>query len=105
MTDIVKIGNATLYLGDCREILPSLPKVDLVLTDPPYGIKRFEKGFGTTRFKGHGAEKTGIEWDRKPELGLLLGLIDMSGVTIIWGANNFDLPSHEHFLVWDKMQT
>ncbi|KKL80952.1 hypothetical protein LCGC14_1999630 [marine sediment metagenome] len=27
----------TIYLGDCREILPELPKVDLVLTDPPYG--------------------------------------------------------------------
>lgn len=27
-----------IYLGDCRDILPSLPKVDLVLTDPPYGI-------------------------------------------------------------------
>jgi len=34
------IGNATLYLGDCREILPTLPKVDLILTDPPYGIAR-----------------------------------------------------------------
>jgi len=32
------IGNATLYLGDCREILPTLPKVDAVITDPPYGI-------------------------------------------------------------------
>src|SRR3990167_9632607 len=28
----------TIYLGDCRDILPELPKVDLVLTDPPYGI-------------------------------------------------------------------
>ena len=28
----------TIYHGDCREILPSLPKVDLVLTDPPYGM-------------------------------------------------------------------
>jgi len=27
-----------IYHGDCREILPTLPKVDLVLTDPPYGI-------------------------------------------------------------------
>jgi DNA modification methylase len=34
---IETIGNATLYLGDCREILPSLPKVDAVVTDPPYG--------------------------------------------------------------------
>ncbi len=32
------IGNATLYLGDCREILPTLGKVDAVVTDPPYGI-------------------------------------------------------------------
>ena len=32
------IGNATLYLGDCREILPTLPKVDAVITDPPYGV-------------------------------------------------------------------
>lgn len=37
---IETIGNATLYLGDCREILPALPKVDAVITDPPYGIKR-----------------------------------------------------------------
>lgn len=29
---------ATIYHGDCREILPTLPKVDLVLTDPPYGV-------------------------------------------------------------------
>ena len=34
----VIIGNATLYLGDCREILPTLPKVDAVITDPPYGV-------------------------------------------------------------------
>ncbi|MDE2106202.1 MAG: site-specific DNA-methyltransferase [Patescibacteria group bacterium] len=38
MTRVEKIGDATLYLGDCREILPTLPKVDVVVTDPPYGI-------------------------------------------------------------------
>ena len=32
------IGDATLYLGDCLEILPTLPKVDAVITDPPYGM-------------------------------------------------------------------
>lgn len=37
MSDPVIIGNATMYLGDCREILPTLPKVDAVITDPPYG--------------------------------------------------------------------
>jgi len=33
----VQIGNATLYMGDCMDILPTLPKVDAVITDPPYG--------------------------------------------------------------------
>ena len=38
------IGNATLYCGDCLEILPTLDPVDAVVTDPPYGVKR-DKGF------------------------------------------------------------
>ena len=32
------IGDCTLYLGDCLEILPTLGKVDAVVTDPPYGL-------------------------------------------------------------------
>jgi DNA modification methylase len=38
MVEPVIIGNATLYLGDCREILPALGNVDAVVTDPPYGM-------------------------------------------------------------------
>jgi len=34
----VIIGDATLYLGDCRDVLPTLGKVDAVVTDPPYGV-------------------------------------------------------------------
>ena len=34
----------TIYHGDCREILPDLPKVDLVLTDPPYGVGNMVSG-------------------------------------------------------------
>jgi site-specific DNA-methyltransferase (adenine-specific) len=36
MSKSVTIGNATLYLGDCLEIIPTLGKVDAVITDPPY---------------------------------------------------------------------
>jgi DNA modification methylase len=39
MTRVEQIGRATLYLGDCRDILPTLGKVDAVVTDPPYGVK------------------------------------------------------------------
>ncbi len=49
MTSPVILGNATLYLGDCREILPTLPKVDAVITDPPYGIGLVKK---TSDFRG-----------------------------------------------------
>ena len=43
MSRIETIGNATLYLGDCMEILPTLGKVDAVITDPPYGINENSK--------------------------------------------------------------
>ena len=33
----VQIGDCTLYLADCRDVLPLLPKVDAVVTDPPMG--------------------------------------------------------------------
>ena len=41
---IETIGNATLYLGDCRDILPTLPKVDAVITDPQYEAEAHTKG-------------------------------------------------------------
>lgn len=41
----VEIGNATLILGDCMEVLPTLGKVDAVITDPPYGIN-YSSGMG-----------------------------------------------------------
>ena len=44
------IGDCTLYLGDCREVLPTLGKVDAVVTDPPYEFETAGAGvFRTTR--------------------------------------------------------
>lgn len=40
------IGDATLYLGDCMEILPTLQGVDCVITDPPYGMS-YKSGYAT----------------------------------------------------------
>jgi site-specific DNA-methyltransferase (adenine-specific)/modification methylase len=99
----VEIGDATLYLGDCMDILPTLDKVDAVITDPPYGIKRFEKG--SLRFDKKGEYKNGIAWDKAPEKAFFDLLLSKGEHSIVWGANNFELPTSEYFLVWDKQQT
>jgi site-specific DNA-methyltransferase (adenine-specific) len=87
----------TIYHGDCREILPQLDvKVDLVLTDPPYGMKREESGHKVIARLG------GIVGDDKPfDPAPLLGI----GIKhIIWGANHFaqQLPNETRWLMWQK---
>lgn len=56
MTRVEQIGRATLYLGDCRDVLPKLGKVDACITDPPYGMKW---NIDSTRFTG-GQYKRGV---------------------------------------------
>ncbi len=91
----------TIYHGDCREILPDLPKVDLVLTDPPYGIGRVMKGG-----KGTGSWTLlayGNEWDKKPiDKERLWNCMLKGNKAIVWGGNYFSLPPSRCWLVWNK---
>ena len=97
MSEIVTIGQATLYHGDCREILPSLPKVDLVLTDPPYGI-----GIAANPVRQM-HEK--LDWDAAPpSVEMINDCIELGVVAIVWGGNYFGLPAAQCFLIWDKVQ-
>ena len=95
----VEIGNATLYRGDCRDILPTLPKVDAVITDPPYGIGM---DGGNVGYKGHNnLEKLG--WDKAPPERDLIDMVVAAGDrAILWGGNYFDLPPSRGWLLWDK---
>ena len=62
------IGNARLYLGDCMEILPTLPRVDAVITDPPYGINANKQTLG----KGKKTFERGSDWDASvPDVAVL----------------------------------
>ena len=104
---IEQIGNATLYLGDCREILPTLPKVDLVLTDPPYGIGAASASFyGTKKRRNSLAAPNDYgcdEWDNEPIDDYVLKLtIEAGNKAIIFGGNYFNVPPSSCWLVWDK---
>ena len=51
------IGNARLILADCMDVLPTLPKVDACITDPPYGLGERLTNGGGKRFKKHNRTK------------------------------------------------
>jgi len=110
MSRIEQIGNATLYLGDCREILPTLGKVDAVVTDPPYGIglntdnSRFSGGnIASVSKHGNGVGPAGgaaIVGDDQPfdPRPILIG-----DEQIIWGWHNFpDKLPRGACLIWIK---
>ena len=106
MSRVEHIGDATLYLGDCRDILPTLGKVDAVVTDPPYGIGRDGKPKSTSSHGGHkGYEARG--WDsNRPGADIFALILKAAPVTVIWGGNYFAdlLPPTSKWLSWDKGQ-
>lgn len=93
------IGSATLYCGDCREILPTLSVVDAVITDPPYGLGDRMSG-GTW---GAAEKYAGMrEWDQKAPQELVAELIALAPRVVVWGGNYFTLPPSRRWLIWDK---
>ena len=102
MSRVEVIGDATLYLGDCLDILPTLGKVDAVITDPPYGLGDKMQG-GTKRFRtGEGGLNTLGAWDAKPVDGLLDLLVGVADTVMVWGGNYYDMPASRGWLVWVK---
>lgn len=91
--------------GDCMELMQHLEdkSINIACVDPPYGIKRFEKG--SLRFDRNNDYTNGLKWDKNPDTVYFNELFRISSNQIIWGANNFILPETEYFVIWDKQQT
>ena len=91
-----------IICGDCLEVMKGIPDkaVDLVLTDPPYGIGA-DKGVGWGILKG---KKYDDVWDIKPLKIYFDEMIRISKQAIIFGGNFFTdhLPCNGHWIVWDK---
>lgn len=102
--EVVTIGNATLYRGDCMEVLPTLPKVDAVITDPPYGLgELWQGGGGSKRTSWKFDPNEAKAWDGEAVSGVL-SLPEWAREVIIWGGNYYSLPPSRCWLLWDKKQ-
>lgn len=102
MIDIKEIENKIIN-ADCLEILKKLPdkSVDLVLTDPPYGVNEKFKGGNSGKMNFNEVVDKG--WDVAPSKEIFDEIFRVSKNQIIWGGNYFEMPPHRCFIVWDKL--
>ncbi len=92
--DSVAIAN-----GDCLEVMKEFDdkSIDLVLTDPPYGIGISNNPFRQKHKKSN--------WDNHiPDKNYFNEIFRVSKNQVIWGGNYFHLPPTQCFYIWDKIQ-
>lgn len=100
---VEKIGLATLYLGDCREIAPGLERPAAVISDPPYGLgdKWVRAGCGNWPLRDRDMLDGG--WDKQRD-EFVHSLPSIARLCVIWGGNYYNLPPSRGWLAWDKIQ-
>lgn len=102
MTPYYEQDGIVIYHGDCREILPTLPKVDAVVTDPPYGIG---EAAGRNKSRGKLAEARdygNASWDACTAQDVADTVVGW-GIPVVWfGGNYYSLPPSGGWLVWHK---
>lgn len=93
----------TIYHGDCREILPEIGPVDLVVTDPPYGIG---EAAGKNKSRGNMAvavDYGNASWDDETVTEDLMAMVCAAAPRCaIFSGNYYLLPPSPSWLVWDK---
>lgn len=106
---VEKIGDCTLYNGDCMEVMAGLGRVDAVVTDPPYGIGIDGQKESINKNPKHNRkffEARGWD-DATPPVEVFDAIRSAAEIQIIWGGNYFvdrGLLPKKGWLVWDKGQ-
>ena len=103
-------GRIVLYNADCLDVMREIgdKEIDLVLTDPPYGIGG--DSLHSNRLKGSGKLKNralnamNTKWDIAPSKKVFDEIFRISKNQIIWGGNYFELPRTRGVICWDKCQ-
>jgi DNA modification methylase len=101
----VQIGNCRLIQGDCLAVMPTLGKVDAVVTDPPYGI--FKKSDSDGKMFGketiYSSDKKAAGWDVKPQRAVFDAIMQHTKY-VVWGGNYFAdiMGASAGVMVWHK---
>ena len=102
ITDKIEITNE-----DNLELMARYPDkyFDLAIVDPPYGLERFKANDGGNSKKITTFGDKDKNWNNiKPTAEYWNELFRVSKNQIVWGGNNFELPTSEYFIIWDKGQ-
>jgi DNA modification methylase len=94
--------SCTIYCGDCRLVLPELPKVDLVITDPPYGIKADkDNAHSSIRDNPNWPES---KWDYERQTEGIIEALKHCKEAAVFGGNYYTdiLPVSSGWLAWLK---
>ena len=101
------IGCLSFFNADNLEIMRGFKdnEFDLAIVDPPYGLERFKANDGGNSKKITTFGDKDKNWNNiKPDAEYWDQLFRVSKNQIVWGGNNFELPTSEYFIVWDKGQ-
>jgi site-specific DNA-methyltransferase (adenine-specific)/modification methylase len=86
------------------DVLPTLPRVDACITDPPYGINENSKKVASRGKLAAPKDYGDFDWDKSPpSVELINAMRTVSTWQVMFGGNYFDLPPTSCWLVWDKL--
>jgi hypothetical protein len=97
----------TIYNADCKQVLPFIGRVDVLLTDPPYGIDESSKKQKSRQGHGLASQKDygDYAWDKEPPPRWFLDAAqETAQVAILWGGNYYGLPASSCWLVLGQGQ-
>lgn len=86
--------SAQLFHGDCLDVMQTLPPVDVVVTDPPYGLSENNMRNAVAFMS--------VAWDERVSKSTIDTIVQKGKHAVIFGGNYYDLPPTRAFIVWDK---
>ena len=83
-----QLGQHRLHCGDCREIVPTLGKFDLLLTDPPYGTRVESDGYGRRQNNRATNGKVGVQIEGDEDLTVFSEILELVNPNLLFAFSS-----------------